>query len=829
MAEEIGVAYVRLLPSLRDFGKNVGRKLGSTLAPEAKKAGEDSGDEASEGFSSRFGKSLTGKLGGASAGLRGVLGGKLGSELGQEFGDKFGDEAAKNIGGPLRDAKGRFLPKGAGEEQGKRFGDGFSIGFLKDITGNSRKIAGGLTKGLKTEFGISAITLATGFSTQLIGGIGAGIASGVGKIAHGLGAVAALLPAAAAAGVLAFGTLKVAVLGVGDAISEGLTGDVEKFEEALAGLAPAAQSFVREIVGLKDGLDGVKSTVQENFFAPLIDRVRPLAERYLPIATSEMGLLAQAFGQLASSVASFLTIPEVADKVAASLGFSREAVVNLARAAAFLPQIFLPLVTVGSTFLPQLTSGIDNAASRLAIFMQEAERTGRLRDFIQGGLDKLQSLGESARQLGRIFENVGGVIGALFSGVGLEPGGLLNAIESVTGRMREAVQSAGGSELVGQIQETVGAVVGALFGTLQRLGGIIGDAFGPHLPKILAFVKAFANLKSAVLDVGLDVLEPVLKAIGSVLGTVVLPALTGLANWLAANKPVLQGIGIAIVTLLVPAFISWAVSAGAAAVATLLAMAPLILIGAAIAALAALVIIHFDTIKGAIEAAFNWVKDNWQTLLIILTGPIGLAVTLIVTHFDTIKNAFLAAYNWVSDNWQLLFGILTGPISAAVSWIVGNFDSIVSFVSGLPGRISAAAAGMWNGIAEPFRGALNKIIGWWNGLAFPSISLPKVSIPGLGSFGGGSFGGWSLPDIAYLHQGGTFKPPPGQTEGLALLRAGEVFTPEQVDAARRQSSAAVAAHLIVDVTGGPEEMRRLFAKMIRTRFGGDVEVALAAS
>src|SRR5690606_14675495 len=132
-------------------------------------------------------------------------------------------------------------------------------------------------------------------------------------------------------------------------------------------------------------------------------------------------------------------------------------------------------------------------------------------------------------------------------------------------------------------------------------------------------------------------LEPVLGAIGAVIGGVVLPALTGLANWLADHERVIQAIGIAIMTLLVPAFIAWAINAGIAAINTMLALAPLLLIGAAIALVAYLFITHFETIKNVVMAVFNWIKDNWPLLLGILTGPIGWAVLLIVNHWDTIK------------------------------------------------------------------------------------------------------------------------------------------------------------------------------------------------
>ena len=245
-------------------------------------------------------------------------------------------------------------------------------------------------------------------------------------------------------------------------------------------------------------------------------------------------------------------------------------------------------------------------------------------------------------------------------------GSLLDIIEKVTDEMARFADTARGSQVFGQVMATVGAVLATVFGTLQRVVGMLGNVFGPIMPDILAFIEAFAELKSAVLDTALDALEPILQGIGDVLGGVVLPALTALAEFLVENRPLVQGIGIAILTLLVPAFVAWAVSAGAAAVATIIATGPIILLGAAIAGLAALVIIHFDTIKKVVLGVFNWIKDHWPLLLVILTGPFGLAMVAIAKHWDTInrqspppsRSSSTSSKRW----WRLIITIILGPL-----------------------------------------------------------------------------------------------------------------------------------------------------------------------
>ena len=58
-----------------------------------------------------------------------------------------------------------------------------------------------------------------------------------------------------------------------------------------------------------------------------------------------------------------------------------------------------------------------------------------------------------------------------------------------------------------------------------------------------------------------------------------------------------------------------------------------------------------NQILGAFKAVWNWLKDNWHLLLVILLGPMGLAVVGIIRYKDEIVDALLAAYDW--DCWQV--------------------------------------------------------------------------------------------------------------------------------------------------------------------------------
>jgi hypothetical protein len=136
------------------------------------------------------------------------------------------------------------------------------------------------------------------------------------------------------------------------------------------------------------------------------------------------------------------------------------------------------------------------------------------------------------------------------------------------------------------------------------------------------------------------------------------------------------------------------------------------------------------------------------------------------TALPSIKNRLQgwiwAMLDWASDAARNLPGRL-GEIAGA----------IFSFIGGLPGRIRSAASGMWDGISDAFRAAINAVIGWWNRLSFPTFDIPSVDVPFLGTIGGGSIGGWDLPNIPSLASGAYMR---ARSPMLSIV--GEGPTPE---------------------------------------------------
>lgn len=310
-----------------------------------------------------------------------------------------------------------------------------------------------------------------------------------------------------------------------------------------------------------------------------------------------------------------------------------------------------------------------------------------------------------------------------------------------------------------------------MVGLTDKVGGYAEVAGGTAAGKSEILKNQFGELQEKVGGA----LMPALLGLTDIILQKVLPTVDRIGSWLGEHKPVLIAFAAVVGTGLVVAFLAWASSAAAAAAATLAATWPVLAILAGLALLAAGIIYaynHFGFFKAAVDAVakfltgvlwpalkagWDWISNNWQKLLAILTGPIGAAVYIIKTHWDSIKAGATATVDWFKE---------------------------------LPGKIASAFSSLASIITSPFRTAFGLIRNLWNdtigGFGF---EFAGWNPPGPGSVPGISF---RIPE---MHTGGVFQSGSSRGEGLALLKDNEgVFTPEQMAALGRPQ----ALHLYID-------------------------------
>lgn len=118
-------------------------------------------------------------------------------------------------------------------------------------------------------------------------------------------------------------------------------------------------------------------------------------------------------------------------------------------------------------------------------------------------------------------------------------------------------------------------------------------------------------------------------------------------------------------------------------------------------------------------------------------------------------------------------GWLKDQFTVAKDWISGKLNDVVTFVTGVPGKLANAGKGMWDWISNTFRASIDIVIDGWNNLQF---TTPKIHIPGTpGSWDIGPYT-VGLPHIPRLATGGLVLPSPGGS----VVRVAEAGQPEIV-------------------------------------------------
>jgi|GEM_PF-3459885 len=177
-----------------------------------------------------------------------------------------------------------------------------------------------------------------------------------------------------------------------------------------------------------------------------------------------------------------------------------------------------------------------------------------------------------------------------------------------------------------------------------------------------------------------------------------------------------------------------------------------------------------DENRDAVDSLVNALSKVWEflsgTLIPILASFYGKYLSTLVTVIGAVIGWLV---QWVAM-WVRVYSAIFQAGVAVVTFVQGAiawFTQLVEFITGLPEKITSAASGMWSGIVDSFRSAINTIIGIWNAMSF---TFPSFDGDWNGPLPGGGFtvGGWTLdtPDIPKLAAGGI-------TTGPTLAMIGE--------------------------------------------------------
>lgn len=260
---------------------------------------------------------------------------------------------------------------------------------------------------------------------------------------------------------------------------------------------------------------------------------------------------------------------------------------------------------------------------------------------------------------------------------------------------------------------------------IPKLQEVLGKA-GDTISKIMGFIT--------------DNWEIILTIAGVITG---IATAIGLYNAVAAIKAAMAAAEVTTVWGLVAAYT-------AQAAAMVVALAPYLLIVAAIAAVIAIIVVcvkHWDEIKEACAKAFaaikeavstaidavvgffkkmiDWVKENWQGLLLLLVNPFAGAFKLIYDNCEgfrnIVDNVVKQIKQFFADLWEGIKKIFSNvgswfseKFTQAVNGIKNVFNSITGFFSNIWSKIKSIFTSVGTAIADAIsgavKGAINKVL-----------------------------------------------------------------------------------------------------------------------
>lgn len=192
--------------------------------------------------------------------------------------------------------------------------------------------------------------------------------------------------------------------------------------------------------------------------------------------------------------------------------------------------------------------------------------------------------------------------------------------------------------------------------------------------------------------------------------------------------------------------------------------------------------------------------------------------------------------DWVSDV-QDFGDKVAETMSKIMEWVdkidgwITKIDNFVSAIGSLPGRIGAATKGMFDGIKDAFRAALNWVIQKWNDLEFklPSATFLGVTIggqplktPDIKPFAHGGIGG----GVARVAERGRelIDTPDGML--LAMPHGSTVIPNGTTEAMLGRGGGGEVVVRFDFGKAGMDEMRRLMQKIVDVYGDGNVQVAI---
>lgn len=296
----------------------------------------------------------------------------------------------------------------------------------------------------------------------------------------------------------------------------------------------------------------------------------------------------------------------------------------------------------------------------------------------------------------------------------------------------------------GTTQEMADTMMGGFGGSLEKLKSSIdvlvyslGEALAPTVSKVVGFIQGLVDKFNALSPAQQDIIVKIgliVAAVGPLL-VVVGKLMSSIGSIMTWAPKIVSGIS--------------TIGGGLKALWGVLAANPIVLVIAAVAALVAGFIYLWNNCEGFREFWINlwnklkeivssavegikkfftgiidFVKNNWQALLLLLVNPFAGAFKLLYDNCDGfrefidnflaklkegISKALEAIKNAVSTAWNAIKNAVSTVLNAIKNTVTSIWNGIKSTVSSILNGIKSTVTSVWNGIKNAVSTAINGV------------------------------------------------------------------------------------------------------------------------
>jgi hypothetical protein len=296
--------------------------------------------------------------------------------------------------------------------------------------------------------------------------------------------------------------------------------------------------------------------------------------------------------------------------------------------------------------------------------------------------------------------------------------------------------------------------VKALMEESNKLGTTLsGKDLAAVKENTLAKRKFGEAMEGAAVKIG-RVLFPVLTWLATFLTSVLMPGISLVGTWISTHlQPIIQSLGKWVMSALIPALVGL-YNTFMTSIVPALKMVWGMIASNLQPVLASLVDLWTNSLLPGIQKAWPYFQKVAIVLgvvvaaiVVVVAWLLGKLIPVLAKVIGWIVGFYASVADGISgfiDNFGQIITNVKGVWTAVTTWL----GKVVAFVTGLPAKIATAASGLWDGIKDSFRSAVNWIIDHWNGLSLtiggahwdlpggktldlPSITLDTPNLPRL--------------------------------------------------------------------------------------------------